>query len=251
MSVDLSVCLRLSSETVSTRKVHSSQKPLSESAYSGNCGTLHCTWIDMHLANFDGEKVEYVKEYLDSLFTNDSKHDKDIESDRERCGLKEDVVTRVERSMARWPRYRNILERSMLRWRGHLERMNEIKLIKQKQMCVMERVRIRLRIPVTLVFVPLLYLVLTLVLPSFKKKGSQQAKETTRKSLKPSTPLRHAGSTASALGEDVTTIMSILHVVRSTEVSDLAVKFRKAKHGVDRLRIILDNQDLINGVENL
>ncbi|GBP70680.1 hypothetical protein EVAR_88855_1 [Eumeta japonica] len=36
---------------------------------------------------------------------------------RERCGLKEDVVTRVERGM--------------LRWFGHLERMNESRLTKQ------------------------------------------------------------------------------------------------------------------------
>ncbi|GBP71488.1 hypothetical protein EVAR_103374_1 [Eumeta japonica] len=40
--------------------------------------------------------------------------------------------------------------------------------------------------------------------------------------------------------------MSILQVVKSAEVSDLAAKFRKAKHGVDRLKIILDNQDLIS-----
>ncbi|GBP68077.1 hypothetical protein EVAR_45365_1 [Eumeta japonica] len=39
--------------------------------------------------------------------------------------------------------------------------------------------------------------------------------------------------------------MSILQVVRSAEVAELAAKFRKAKHGVDRLRIILENQDLI------
>ncbi|GBP90607.1 RNA-directed DNA polymerase from mobile element jockey [Eumeta japonica] len=39
--------------------------------------------------------------------------------------------------------------------------------------------------------------------------------------------------------------MSILQVVRSAEVADLAAKFRKAKHGVDRLKIILENQELI------
>ncbi|GBP97047.1 hypothetical protein EVAR_46746_1 [Eumeta japonica] len=33
--------------------------------------------------------------------------------------------------------------------------------------------------------------------------------------------------------EDIGTIMSILQVVRSAEVADLAAKFRKAKHGVD------------------
>ncbi|GBP48356.1 RNA-directed DNA polymerase from mobile element jockey [Eumeta japonica] len=62
---------------------------------------------------------------------------------------------------------------------------------------------------------------------------------------------RSAGAEASALGEDISTIMSILQVVRSAEVSDLAVKFRKAKHGVDRLKILLDNQDLINSTAEL
>ncbi|GBP87078.1 Probable RNA-directed DNA polymerase from transposon BS [Eumeta japonica] len=62
-------------------------------------------------------------------------------------------------------------------------------------------------------------------------------------------PTRQAGtatSAASALGDDIGIIMSILQVVRSAEVADLAAKFRKAKHGVDRLKIILENQELIN-----
>ncbi|GBP03449.1 Probable RNA-directed DNA polymerase from transposon BS [Eumeta japonica] len=83
--------------------------------------------------------------------------------------------------------------------------------------------------------------------PWARRKEEFTAKETTRREPpKPPTPLRHAGSAASALGEDITTIMSILQVVRSAEVSALAAKFRKAKHGVDRLQIILENQDLIN-----
>ncbi|GBP89501.1 Nucleic-acid-binding protein from transposon X-element [Eumeta japonica] len=51
--------------------------------------------------------------------------------------------------------------------------------------------------------------------------------------------------------EDIGTIMSILQVVRSAEVADLAAKFRKAKHGVDRLKIILENQELISKLENI
>ncbi|GBP67571.1 hypothetical protein EVAR_98625_1 [Eumeta japonica] len=86
-------------------------------------------------------------------------------------------------------------------------------------------------------------------IPSIKTLGLGQRKNNWLRRLlsgrcpKLSTPLRQA---ASALGEDITTIMSILQVVRSVEVSDLAAKFRKAKHGVDHLKIILDNQDLIN-----
>ncbi|GBP59909.1 hypothetical protein EVAR_44585_1 [Eumeta japonica] len=64
-------------------------------------------------------------------------------------------------------------------------------------------------------------------------------------------PTRQAGTAASALGDDIGTIMSILQVVRSAKVTDLAAKFRKAKHGVDRLKIILKNQDLISKLENL
>ncbi|GBP43256.1 hypothetical protein EVAR_39314_1 [Eumeta japonica] len=60
--------------------------------------------------------------------------------------------------------------------------------------------------------------------------------------------LNSTGTAASVLGEDKNTIMSILQVVRTAEVSELAAKFRKAKHGVDRLRIILENQDLIISV---
>ncbi|GBP64420.1 hypothetical protein EVAR_19872_1 [Eumeta japonica] len=41
-----------------------------------------------------------------------------------------------------------------------------------------------------------------------------------------SVPL-HADTVASALREDISTIMSILQVVRSAEVADLAAKFRK------------------------
>ncbi|GBP86314.1 hypothetical protein EVAR_58261_1 [Eumeta japonica] len=66
---------------------------------------------------------------------------------------------------------------------------------------------------------------------------------TTRGITPPAIPSRICGV---RLGLDITTIMSILQVVRSAEVSDLVAKFRKAKHGVDRIRIILDNQDLIN-----
>ncbi|GBP79902.1 hypothetical protein EVAR_63339_1 [Eumeta japonica] len=118
----------------------------------------------------EGEKVKQVKEfvYLGNLFIDDGKYDRDIErrvnagnkayvwvwqkkneskinavetqslhsmcgvsqkdrcrnSDiREQCDLKEDVVTRVERSM--------------LRWFGHMERMNESKLKNKsiEQMC--------------------------------------------------------------------------------------------------------------------
>ncbi|GBP42660.1 hypothetical protein EVAR_87211_1 [Eumeta japonica] len=67
----------------------------------------------------------------------------------------------------------------------------------------------------------------------------------------PTHPPRRTGAAASALGKDINTIMSILQVVRSAEVADLAAKFRRAKHGVDRLQIILENQDLINKLENL
>ncbi|GBP61468.1 hypothetical protein EVAR_34704_1 [Eumeta japonica] len=78
------------------------------------------------------------------------------------------------------------------------------------------------------------------------------ARDTTRRECpKPTSVLRNAGTAASALGEDISTIMSILQVVKSAEIADLATKFRKAKYGVDRLRIILDNQDLINILENL
>ncbi|GBP52973.1 hypothetical protein EVAR_97566_1 [Eumeta japonica] len=80
----------------------------------------------------------------------------------------------------------------------------------------------------------------------------KMAKETTkRESPKPPTPLRHAGTAASALDEEITTIMSIFQGVKSAEVSDLVAKFGKAKHGVDRLKIILDNQDLINRLYNI
>ncbi|GBP47269.1 Probable RNA-directed DNA polymerase from transposon BS [Eumeta japonica] len=59
-------------------------------------------------------------------------------------------------------------------------------------------------------------------------------------------PPRQAGIVASALGDDIDTIMSILQIVRSAEVADLAAKFRKVKHSVDRLKIILENQELIS-----
>ncbi|GBP16760.1 hypothetical protein EVAR_13374_1 [Eumeta japonica] len=85
------------------------------------------------------------------------------------------------------------------------------------------------------------------VKPYNRRKESQQAKEATRRgSFKPSNSLRSAGIAASALGEDISTIMFILQVVRSAEISELVAKFRKAKHGVDRLRIILHNQGLTN-----
>ncbi|GBP07973.1 hypothetical protein EVAR_91025_1 [Eumeta japonica] len=87
----------------------------------------------------------------------------------------------------------------------------------------------------------------TLQLHQAKRKEEFTAKETTRREPpKPFTPLVMPAPARPPLGEDITTIMSILQVVRSAEVSDLAAKFRKAKHGVDRLKIILDNQDLIN-----
>ncbi|GBP72648.1 hypothetical protein EVAR_83158_1 [Eumeta japonica] len=78
----------------------------------------------------------------------------------------------------------------------------------------------------------------------------QTTKETNIRESPPLTS-RRARTAASALGEDITTIMSIFQVVRSTEVSDLAAKCRKAKHGVDRSRIILDNQELISRLENI
>ncbi|GBP30263.1 hypothetical protein EVAR_94574_1 [Eumeta japonica] len=58
-------------------------------------------------------------------------------------------------------------------------------------------------------------------------------------------PLRQAGTAASALGDDIATIKSILQVVRSTKFANLVAKLRKAKHGVDHLKIILENQELI------
>ncbi|GBP14456.1 hypothetical protein EVAR_7739_1 [Eumeta japonica] len=61
----------------------------------------------------------------------------------------------------------------------------------------------------------------------------------------PESPSCNTRATASALGEDINTIISILQMVSSVEVADLAAKFRKAKHSVDRLRIILENKDLI------
>ncbi|GBP83588.1 hypothetical protein EVAR_49079_1, partial [Eumeta japonica] len=45
-------------------------------------------------------------------------------------------------------------------------------------------------------------------------------------------------TTASALREDINTITSILQVVKSAEVDELASKCGKTKPGVDRLRII-------------
>ncbi|GBP24944.1 hypothetical protein EVAR_12611_1 [Eumeta japonica] len=96
--------------------------------------------------HIDGEKVEQVKEfvYLDTLFTNGGKHDRDIKrrvnagNKCNRCVVcvrslgnidmvtvilensviwKEDVVTRVKRGM--------------LRWFDHLEMMNERRLMIQ------------------------------------------------------------------------------------------------------------------------
>ncbi|GBP37242.1 RNA-directed DNA polymerase from mobile element jockey [Eumeta japonica] len=75
---------------------------------------------------------------------------------------------------------------------------------------------------------------IVLLANKFKAAANPVEKESTKK------------FSASVLGEDISTIMSILQVVRSAEVSDLAAKFRKMKHGVDRLKIILDKQDLIN-----
>ncbi|GBP39665.1 hypothetical protein EVAR_25489_1 [Eumeta japonica] len=63
-------------------------------------------------------------------------------------------------------------------------------------------------------------------------------------------PSRRFGTAASALGEDINSIMSILQVVRSAKVVNLVAKFRTAKHGVDRLKIILENEELINKLEN-
>ncbi|GBP59955.1 hypothetical protein EVAR_89026_1 [Eumeta japonica] len=65
-----------------------------------------------------------------------------------------------------------------------------------------------------------------------RRKELLQARGTTsRESSIPSSSPRHTGTTASALGVDINTIMAILRVVRSVEVADLAVIFRKAKHG--------------------
>ncbi|GBP07583.1 hypothetical protein EVAR_2725_1 [Eumeta japonica] len=80
-----------------------------------------------------------------------------------------------------------------------------------------------------------------------QKKVQLMAKDTAWQECPKLTSVpRSAGTAATALGEDISTIMSILQVVRSAEVSDLVAKFRKAKHGVDRLKVILDNQDLNN-----
>ncbi|GBP16275.1 hypothetical protein EVAR_93642_1 [Eumeta japonica] len=87
---------------------------------------------------------------------------------------------------------------------------------------------------------------------TYRKLRAQQekvplpARDTTRRECsKPTSVSRSAGNASSALGEVISTIMSILQVVRSAEIFDLEAKFRKTKHGVDRLKIILDNQDLI------
>ncbi|GBP36290.1 hypothetical protein EVAR_85539_1 [Eumeta japonica] len=66
----------------------------------------------------------------------------------------------------------------------------------------------------------------------------------------PKSQFNSTGTAAFAFGEDISTILSILQIVRSAEVAKLAAKFRKASHGVDRLRFILENQDLINDVDN-
>ncbi|GBP41727.1 RNA-directed DNA polymerase from mobile element jockey [Eumeta japonica] len=79
-----------------------------------------------------------------------------------------------------------------------------------------------------------------------QEKVQLAAKNTIRRECpKPTSVPRSAGTAVSTLEENISTIMSILQVVRS-EVSDLEAKFQKAKHGVDHLKIILDNQDLIN-----
>ncbi|GBP48568.1 hypothetical protein EVAR_38543_1 [Eumeta japonica] len=51
--------------------------------------------------------------------------------------------------------------------------------------------------------------------------------------------------------EDLNTIMSILQMVKSAGDAELTSKFRKAEHVVNRLCIILENQELINKLENL
>ncbi|GBP53945.1 hypothetical protein EVAR_96623_1 [Eumeta japonica] len=51
----------------------------------------------------------------------------------------------------------------------------------------------------------------------------------------------HSGTVTTTLRADISTIISILQVVKSAEVADLAAKFRNVRHGVDRLRIILEN----------
>ncbi|GBP76283.1 hypothetical protein EVAR_54970_1 [Eumeta japonica] len=60
-----------------------------------------------------------------------------------------------------------------------------------------------------------------------------------RECPKPSRIPRSAGTAASAFGKDSSTIMAIFQVVRNAEVSNLTAKFRKATHGIDRLKIIL------------
>ncbi|GBP58952.1 hypothetical protein EVAR_97325_1 [Eumeta japonica] len=63
-----------------------------------------------------------------------------------------------------------------------------------------------------------------------KATSHQQVRETTVRESPKSSSFQ-TGTTASALGEDINTIMSILQVVKSVEVAELASKFRKAKHG--------------------
>ncbi|GBP05031.1 hypothetical protein EVAR_3380_1 [Eumeta japonica] len=67
-------------------------------------------------------------------------------------------------------------------------------------------------------------------------RNHNQVRETTvQESPEFSSP--QTRTTASALGEDINTIMSIFQVMKSVEDTELDSKFKKAKHGVDRLRI--------------
>ncbi|GBO98983.1 hypothetical protein EVAR_367_1 [Eumeta japonica] len=73
----------------------------------------------------------------------------------------------------------------------------------------------------------------------------QQFKETTVRESTKSSSLS-TGTTACAFGEDINIIMLIFQEAKRVEVAELASKFRKAKHRVDRLRIIMENQEVIN-----
>ncbi|GBP86552.1 Nucleic-acid-binding protein from transposon X-element [Eumeta japonica] len=84
-----------------------------------------------------------------------------------------------------------------------------------------------------------------------KQTDSTDSADETNRKVPQKQPTRQTGTAASALGDDIGTIMSILQVVRSAEVADLAAKFRKAKHGVDRLKIIQENQELLSKLENI
>ncbi|GBP47529.1 hypothetical protein EVAR_30619_1 [Eumeta japonica] len=80
---------------------------------------------------------------------------------------------------------------------------------------------------------------------------NQQANSETNNRESPTYPSHRYRTAASVLRENINTITSIPKVVRSAEVANIAAKFRKANRGVDRLKIILENQELINKLEDL